>query len=90
MTGGAEGVAAQPANVASAREINAVLNDIGSVFFPQTPGQETRGELRSVRLFARQLAGRKCFVKDLLGAVGAPAAATRHTQTQSGRDTKSQ
>jgi hypothetical protein len=43
---------------------------------------QKREELRGVQLLARRLAGRKCFVEDLLGAVRTPAAATRHTQTQ--------
>jgi hypothetical protein len=57
MTGGAEGVAAQPANIASAREISVVLNDIGSVFVAQLPGQATRAEFHgSARLEIRIIA----------------------------------
>jgi len=45
----------------------------------EKPAQD--GELRSVQLLASRQAGRKCFVKDLLGAIGATATATRHSQT---------
>jgi len=47
----------------------------------KNPDQK-REELRSVQLLARRLSGRKRFVEDLLGAVCAPAAATRDSQTR--------